>query len=214
MEFRQVLQVVGDEPAFESGLLFAGAVDPAYLQRQLARWVRSGHLYQLRRGLYALAPPYQKTAAHPFLIANRMVRGSYVSCQAALAHYSLIPEYVPTVTSITTRRPATWSTRLGRYEYHHVKTELFFGYALVELADNQRAFVAQPEKALLDLIHLTPGSDTVVYLRELRLQNLDQLNLQTLWRFAEQSGRPKLRRAADLIREFAEQEADEFEIMA
>ena len=54
----------------------------------------------------------------------------------------------------------------------------------------------------------------MVYLRELRLQNLDQLNLQTLWRFAEQSGRPKLRRAADLIREFAEQEADEFEIMA
>jgi predicted transcriptional regulator of viral defense system len=213
MEFKRLLKLVGDEPVFESSLLFAGETDPSYLQRQLSRWVQGGYLYQLRRGLYALAPPYTKTRAHPFLIANRMVRSSYVSCQSALAHYGLIPEYTPTVTSVTTRRPAAWNTGLGRFEYRHVKTELFFGYTLIDLGNNQRAFVSQPEKAILDQVHLTPEGDTGAYLRELRLQNLDQLNLQTLWRFAEQSGRPKLCRAARLICELAEEEAEEYEKM-
>jgi len=48
---------------------------------------------------------YYKVKPHPFVVANRMVRGSYVSCQSALAHYGLIPEHVPVVTSITTARP-------------------------------------------------------------------------------------------------------------
>ena len=92
MDFAQLLQIVGNEPAFETGLLLAGNVDPADVQRQLSRWTAAGRLWQLRRGLYSLAAPYQKVKAHPFAIANALVRGSYVSLQTALAHYSLIPE--------------------------------------------------------------------------------------------------------------------------
>src|SRR3990172_13404403 len=98
MEFKQLLDVVGDEPVFETGLLLAGNVDAADVRRQLSRWTKAGRLYQLRRGLYALAPPFQKVKPHPFLISNRMLRGSYVSCESALAHYNLIPEGVPMVT--------------------------------------------------------------------------------------------------------------------
>jgi len=72
-------------------------------------------LYQLRRGLYALAPPYQKVKPHPFTIANRMVRGSYVSSQSALSHYGLIPEVVPVVTSVTASRRGQWETELGNF---------------------------------------------------------------------------------------------------
>ncbi|NJL27260.1 MAG: type IV toxin-antitoxin system AbiEi family antitoxin domain-containing protein, partial [Thermoanaerobaculia bacterium] len=39
-------------------------------RRQISRWVEAGRLYQLRRGLYALAPPFQKTKPHPFLVAT------------------------------------------------------------------------------------------------------------------------------------------------
>lgn len=64
---------MGDEPVFEAGLLLAGDVDPSDVRRQLSRWVNAGRLYQLRRGLYALAPPFQKIRPHPFLVANRLV---------------------------------------------------------------------------------------------------------------------------------------------
>ncbi|MCI0613124.1 hypothetical protein L0244_09055, partial [bacterium] len=86
MEFTNLVKIAGDEPAFETGLLLAGEVDPTDVRRQLSRWTKAGRLHQLRRGLYALAPPFQKVKPHPFVIANRMVRGSYVSCQSALAH--------------------------------------------------------------------------------------------------------------------------------
>ena len=173
MEFTHLIEIVGNEPVFETGLLLAGSVDPADVRRQLSRWTKAGRIYQLRRGLYALAPPFQKVKPHPFLVANRLVRGSYVSCQSALAHYGLIPEAVPVVTSVTAARPGRRETPLGVYEFRHIKTGLLFGYRLTDLDSTQRAFVATPEKALLDLVYLQPGGDAPAYLRELRLQNLE-----------------------------------------
>ncbi len=91
MRFEELIEIVGDEPIFETSLLLAGDVDPADVQRQLSRWTNAGRIYQLRRGLYALAPPFQKVKPHPFLVANRTVKPSHVSLQSALAHYGLIP---------------------------------------------------------------------------------------------------------------------------
>lgn len=213
MEFPRLIEIVGDEPLFETGLLLAGEVDPNDVRRQLSRWVKAGRLFQLRRGLYALAPPFQKVRPHPFVIANRMRRGSYVSLQSALAHYGLIPEVVPGVTSVTTARPGRWETPLGVYEFRHVKTELFFGYRLIELNSGQRAFVAMPEKALLDLTYLHPGGDSLAYLHELRLQNLERLDLEELQRMAERAGKPKLRRVAARVLELARVEAEEYETL-
>ena len=211
MEFARLLDIVGDEPVIETSLLMAGAVDPADVRRQLSRWVTAGRLYQLRRGLYALAPPYQRTKPHPFVVANTVVRGSYVSLQAALAHYGLIPEASPVVTSVTTGRPGRWDTPLGAYEYRHIKVGLFFGYRLDEVSPGQRAFIATPEKALLDLVHLHPGGDDPAYLPELRLQNLERLDVQALQRLAEQAGKPKLHRAAHRAADLARTEAEMYE---
>jgi len=214
MKFEDLLGIVEKEPVFEPGLLLAGDVEPAALQRQLTRWVSAGRLYQLRRGLYALAPPFQKRRPDPFLIANRLVRGSYVSLHSALAHYGLIPEYVPLTTSVTTGRPGLWDTPLGRYDYRHVRKDLLTGYrrtALANVADAQEAFLATPEKALLDLIYLTPDADSPEYLQELRLQHLDRLDLAELHRQAEAMGKPKLLRAAERIERLAMLEAEEYE---
>lgn len=211
MEFKRLLQIVGDEPVFETGLLLTGAVNPSHVRRQLSRWARSGQIYRLRRGLYALAPPYQKVKPHPFLIANRMSRGSYVSLQSALAYYGLIPEYVPLVTSVTTARPGRWETPLGVFEFRHLKANLFFGYRQRDLGSGQTAFIAAPEKALLDLVYLTPGGDTPAFLRELRLQNLERLDLTILRQMAGRFDRPKTARAAEQVITLAHLEAEEYE---
>lgn len=211
MEFSRLLEIVGDEPVFETGLLLAGEVDAADVLRQLSRWLKAGRLLQLRRGVYALAPPFQKIKPHPFVIANHLRRGSYVSLQSALAYYGLIPEGVPTTTSVTTRRPYCWETPLGVYEFRRLKAELFFGYRLIEVSSGQHAFVATPEKALLDLAYLFPDGDSPTYLQELRLQNLERLDLDALRRMAERAGKPKLVRAASRVAELARAEAKEYE---
>jgi len=208
MKFERLLTLVGEQPFFETGLLLAGNVDPTDVRRQLSRWVRSGRVRQLRRGLNTLAPPYQSIIPHPFLIANALMPGSYVSAQSALAFYGLIPEYTPLTLSVTMLRPSQWD---GGFHFQHLAPHLFFGYQLVELSQGQQAFVATPEKALLDLSHLTPHSDSPNYLSQLRLQNMERLDLTRLSEFAERAGKPKWRRIAAQIREFTLQEKDEYE---
>ena len=211
MRFESLLQVVGDEPVFSTGLLLAGAVARSDVERQLSRWVSMGRLWQLRRGWYALAPPYQRLKPHPFVVANRLVEGSYVSGQAALAFLGLIPEHVPVVTSVAAARPARRQTPLGTFVYRHRKPSAIHGFRLVELGAGQRAFVATAEKALLDLVALTPGADSPRYLRELRLQGLERLDVGELSRLADRARSPKLRRAADAIAALARQESEEYE---
>jgi len=211
MEFNDLIRIVGDEPVFETSLLLAGNIDPTDVRRQLSRWTKAGRLFQFRRGLYALAPPFQKVKPHPFLIANRMAKGSYVSCQSALAHYGLIPEYVPVVVSVTTSRPAHRETPLGTFEFRHIKTEMHRGFHLTDLGGGQRAFVALPEKALLDLIYLHPAADAPDYIRELRLQNMENLDLNELQRLADLTRSPKLKRAARFLIELAHIETKEYE---
>lgn len=199
MEFDHLIEIVGDEPVFETGLLLAGGVDSKDVRRQLSRWVKTGKIYQLRRGLYTLAPPFQKKKPHPFVVANRLKHGSYVSLQSALAYYGLIPEYVPVVTSVTVNRPGHWDTMLGIYDFRHIKTILFKGYQLTKLYDDQEAFIATPEKGLLDLIYLQPNGDSKEYLSELRLQNLDILDLTKLNKLVDLFDSAKLRRAVTII---------------
>jgi predicted transcriptional regulator of viral defense system len=213
MVFGELLEIVGGEPVFETGLLLAGDVDPQGIRRQLSRWTDAGRLYQLRRGLYALAPPFQKDRPHPFLVANRLVLGSYVSLQSALAYYGLIPEAVPVTTSVTSGRPGRWDTPLGAYEFRHLQTDLMIGYRWLKVTDREFAYVARPEKALLDLIYLEPEADSGPYLEELRLQHLEILDRNELRRLADLSGKPKLKRAAERIVELAERESEEYETL-
>jgi predicted transcriptional regulator of viral defense system len=215
MDFEELLQIVGDAPLFETGLLLAGDVDPANVRRQLSRWTAAGKLLQLRRSLYMLAPPYQKTAPHPFLVANYLVKPSYVSLQAALAHAGLIPEYAAEVTSVTTGRPAQVETPLDRYTFRHIKAGRFYGYRRLDVGGGQRAFVARPEKALLDQVYLQPGGESLAYLRGLRLQNLERLNLDVLHRLAARAESPKLERAAaNIAMLMTEETEDGYEILS
>jgi predicted transcriptional regulator of viral defense system len=171
---------------------------PADVRRQLARWEAAGKIVQLRRNVYALAEPWRRVRPHPFVIANQLHAPSYVSLQSALSYHGMIPEAVPVTTSVTTGRPADFRTPLGRYLFRHVHAEVFFGYSRVSVLDDQEAFIADPAKALLDLVYLTPGGDAQEHLQSLRL-GLEALNEETLRRHARRWDKRKILRAADGI---------------
>jgi predicted transcriptional regulator of viral defense system len=213
MEFGKLLEIVGEEPVFETGLLLCGNVDTKDIRRQLSRWVKGGRIVQLRRGLYVLAPPYRRIEPHPFVVANRLVVPSYVSLQSALGFHGLIPEGVPATVSVTTKRPGRRSTDLGEFAFRHLKVEMFSGYTRMDVGYGQKAFVATAEKALIDLVHLHPQSDAPGYLAGLRLQNMDKLDLAELERLAFKSSKPKLQRAVTAVRDLAEQEAGEYQAL-
>lgn len=207
MRWQQLQEIVQDQPLFETSLLLAGDVTHHQAQRQLSDWTRDKKIVQLRRGIYTL--PDQNP--HPFVVANHLVPGSYVSLQMALAYYHLIPEHVAVVTSVTTRRPGKYENKFGRFSYRHIHMSLFYGIDYRLLANDEYAYVALPEKALLDLVHFRPQGDSRAYIESLRLQNLENLNIERLHSLAERSGMPKLQRAANVIETIARREAEEYE---
>ena len=210
MEFNSLLKLIGDEPIFESSILLAGDVDPKLIRIQLSRWIKAGKIYQLRRGLYSIAPLYQRQQPHPFLVANHLQKASYVSLQSALSFYGLIPEVVNITTSVSTGRPERLDTPLGTFEFRHIKTELLFGYRMTELGE-QSALIATPEKALLDLIYLQPGGDSPAYLKELRLQNTEKLDKDLLRSQSEKFNTQKLQNAVKGILQLISGESEKFE---
>ncbi len=200
MKWESLLESIGDEPIFSSKLLMAGQRSNTEVQLQLSRWRKSGRLIQLRRGWYALAPPYRKAEPHPFFIANQLKRASYISLQSALSFYGMIPEYVPVITSVTTGRPEVLNTPEGTFQYKHVKNAFFSGYHGIEIAGDKIVFIATPEKSLMDLIYLTPGSQSLEYLQELRLQNDEVLDMDKMMEMADDFRSAKLISAVKLLR--------------
>jgi len=201
MKWNELLEMVHREAVFSTGVLAAGQESLAQVRLQLNRWVKDGKIIRLKRGLYTLAPLYRKVDTEPFVIANAMMAASYVSLQSALSYYNMIPEHVPAVTSVTTKRPEEIANPLGRFIFRHIRKKMFYGYVTVELSGRD-VFVATPEKALLDLVYLTPDADDERWLEQLRLQDTERLNIERLYEYARKSGKPKLYRVARKIESF------------
>ena len=211
MRYSQMLKTLGDEVLFTSSLLVAGNTSQYQVQRRLTDWSKAGKVVPLRRGLYILPSKKRSFEPHPFLVANRLVAGSYVSLETALRYYNLIPEYVAVITSLTTGRPGEWENEFGRFAYRHIHPRYFFGIQYRLIVEEQYAYIAYPEKALLDLIYLRKGGDTPEFIHSLRLQNLEELDLTHLQEFADRFDKPKLQRASAVIKELALHEKAEYE---
>lgn len=204
MKFEELLKKTTDLPVFTSRFLSAGQ-NLHKIRLQINRWIKDGRIIKIHKGLYTLAQPYRKVPSDTFYIANALKKPSYVSLHSALSWYGLIPEFVPEIASLTTSRPQTIQTPLGRFEFKHVSKKYFWGYQQVRLSSGFNAFIAFPEKALLDLIYLTPGSDQIDFLEELRLQNFQQIDKARLRQFAEKFQSPKISRALENIEKILDQ---------
>ncbi len=206
-----LIDVVGREPIFTTGMLLTAGVDVQDVRKQLSRWTHDGTVVQLRRGLYSLGARYRATDPHPYEVSNALVTGSYVSLETVLADHGLIPEAVFSTTAVTTGRQGSRKTPFGLFVYHHIRTDLFWGYESVPIGNGRIAFVATAEKALLDLAYLRTRSDQVGFARELRLQRLEIIDVDRLVRFAARFGSRKVERFARNVVSLAAAEREEFE---
>jgi hypothetical protein len=118
--------------------------------------VKKGELTTVKKGLYVAGPQINITKPEPFLIANHLWGPSYVSLEAALSYWGLIPERVYEISSMTTKTSKSYKTPLGRFRYFHAPIPYYsFGIKRVELTSRQVALIASPEKALCDKIIAT-----------------------------------------------------------
>lgn len=138
---------------------------------------------------------------------------SYVSLLSALSYHGIVPELVVTTTSATTARPECFSTTAGQCIYQHVKQELFWGYELVKLAGGDEAFMATPEKALLDVVHLQSSPNASRVRRGLRLQNLERLDAARLRDAVKLARSPRVLKVGEVIDQMMRDDAQEYETL-
>lgn len=117
----------------------------------LKNWSKKGYLIMLRRGLYIVADARDKVDA--MALASKIYFPAYVSMEAALGYYGIIPEAVFTITSVTTRKTKKFKTPLGNFNYQKIKKDAFGGFETRK--QNGISFnLALPEKALVDFFYL------------------------------------------------------------
>lgn len=128
-----------------SDLVLLTGDDRSSLSVQLSRLVRSGVIERPVRGWYSnpFAPPSDEE------VAMVIRQPSYLSLEYALARRGILSQAVHVHTLVSTRLPYTFHSGPRVFEYHQVKRDLFWGYER-----EGYVLVAEPEKALLDLIYV------------------------------------------------------------
>ncbi len=212
MRWEEFVNITGNLPIIEPEILLAGTLKIEPVKVQISRWVKVGKLIQLKRGVYALAEPFRKISIYEPYAASVLKKPSYLSLEKALEYYNMIPEAVSVYTSVTTKRPGKFTCRMGVFDYRHIKTSLFWGYKSITV-NNQTGFVATPEKALLDFFYLKRLRITFEYLKELRLQNLNMINLGILFEYGQRFKKPGILSVCKMIKEYVEIKKDEEEIL-
>ncbi|MCK6538674.1 MAG: hypothetical protein L6Q26_01340 [Anaerolineales bacterium] len=132
----------------------------------LGRLVKGKILQRLERDKYML----MGARIHDFRIANFLYEPSYVSLEAALNFHGVLSQFPYETASMTTRKPVTKIINGRTYRYVRIKTTLFWGYETI-----QRFLIAQPEKALLDLLYLKSKGLARIHIDELDLSKLDKV---------------------------------------
>ena len=156
----------------------------------LNKGLKEGLFLKLKNGLYALKTDKPGEG----MIANALYRPSYVSMEYALAYYSIIPEMVYTVTSVTTKPTREFGVGSIAFSYMTIKREAYTGYQLVE-TDEEKYTIADPEKALADYLYFVSlGKKTL----NDRL-NVHEVKRDKLKQYAELFGRSRIMRLVEEI---------------
>jgi hypothetical protein len=157
MEFREMIEPYAEEPLTRQ-LMLDVLKDYQRPNDKINELVRKGELTAVKNGLYIPGPNISVPKPEPFLIANYLRGPSYVSMEAALYFWGIIPERVYEVSSVTVKASRTYRTPVGRYSYTHIPSPYYcFGINSVPLTARQVVLMASAEKAVCDKIVTTSG---------------------------------------------------------
>lgn len=154
----------------------------------ITKLTKDGWLIRLKRGLYAISDLSNRgfLSLSPYVIANLLVKNSYVSFETALNYRGIFDQLTSKVIAITTDSLKNKTIELNSTEYNFVSVQekWFFGWEEVVI-DSQSVRIATAEKALIDMIQFHKSKYSVdLVVEKLRL-NRDSLNMERLQEYLE-----------------------------
>jgi hypothetical protein len=163
------LVVRTDDAALRLGLSRPAAT------RTLGRLAEAGLVLHIRHGLWSLDPKIDPLALPEYLTSPFP---AYVSLQTALHLHGMVSQ-VPRIIYVASLAPTKRvATEVGEYSIHRLAPTFFGGFQTV--AGGVR--IATPEKALLDVLYLTPArSRLFASLPEIEIPKTFNAELARMW---------------------------------
>ena len=152
---------------FDLGKILDVKKDSLYVT--LNRLVKSGVLIRLKRGIYQpefKEPELEKTA-------GELYYPSYLSFESALSRFGVLNLIPYSLSFATTRKTKSMSLLERQVVYRHLKQKLFFGFT-----HEEGLYIAEPEKALLDLVYLRSLGKAEIPSEEMDLRSLSEKTLR------------------------------------
>ncbi len=178
-------------------------IESNFDHRRLYEWQKKGYLKRIINNFYIFSDKKLSEFEMNF-ISNQLYQPSYLSLEYALRFYNLIPEMVFLYTCVTTKKTKQVKTAIGNFDYKSIKENLFFGYKLIQ-KNNLSFKIAEPEKALLDLLYLRSdlGNKEAIY--ELRISKeifQEIINQKKLNNYLKRFDSKKLAKKVKLINNY------------
>lgn len=161
------------------------------IQTTLYRWVKAGHIIQLKKGTYMTRQFFElhrKDEGFSPAISAILIPQSYVSLEFVLQRHAILSEVTYPVTAVTFKHARIIENKLGTFSYRNIKDALYTGFDIHEYMGIPYS-QAKLSKALFDYLYLRPlprnwlPSDFNLA-EELRL-NIDDFSEQDQTRFSE-----------------------------
>jgi predicted transcriptional regulator of viral defense system len=173
MRFEKIKKEISDLLIFDKELLRNFESNENTLDENIKYWLKKGWLTSLKKGKYILTERFEKEKNKDLfleLIANKLVKPSYLSLEYVLSQYQLLAEPVQGLTSVTTKTSRVVNNDLAVFRYYSIAKNLFTGYEVKYFYDAP-VLTAEKSKAIFDFVYLRflqdvePNEKTVKSLR-------------------------------------------------
>lgn len=166
-----------------------------FLVQNIYNWIEQWYLKQITKWWYCFRDILLDESTIQ-TVATTICAPSYISMESWLRRYNLIPEWVPMVTWITTKKTQYLETSLGNWKRYHVHPKHFRGWRLVKNSWWSSFRLAEPEKVLCDFFYLKPHlwRDDFAELRIDQRQREEHISEQKLLLYAQRFGQKRLLR--------------------
>ena len=173
---------------------------PEFDSKSLVRWQKKEYLIKIRNTYYAWSNQ-ELSQSDLWRISNLIYHPSYISLESVLSYFQIIPEFVNSITAVSTQKTDRFKTPLGFMNYKHIKPNLFFGYTLWS-HKNGAICVASLEKAILDFLYLNSSIKSVQDFESYRWNkmSLKQLNFKLLNSYLIEFNSKALLKRIDLLK--------------
>ena len=187
-------------------LYSAESLSNGSIQTALYRWMKAGHVIQLKKGTYMTRQFYKQhrsEAEFSAMISAILIPQSYVSLEFVLQRNAILSEITYPVTAITIKQTRVFENKLGTFTYRNIKEDLYTGFENLENWGISISLASLP-KALFDYLYLRPLSRVINnpnynLAEELRL-NIENFSEKDQTQFSEFVERSKSKKMQKILR--------------